>query len=79
VSVGSNLRSSARAMLALSGSKHNSGAQGHQKERKMAKQQRRSNREIRKPKANKSTVAAPTSPFALKAPSVATSAPKRKR
>jgi len=45
----------------------------------MAKEQRRGNREIRKPKAVKSAVAAPISPFALKAPSAATTTPKRKR
>jgi hypothetical protein len=45
----------------------------------MAKQQRRGNREIRKPKAVKSAVAAPISPFALKTPSGATTTPKRKR
>jgi len=39
---------------------------------KMAKEQRRGNREIRKPKAVKSAVAAPVLPFALKAPSAAT-------
>src|SRR5208337_1656138 len=53
------------------------GVQRCQKERNVAKEQRRGNREIRKPKAVKSAVAAPISPFALKAPSAATTTPKR--
>jgi len=45
----------------------------------MAKEQRRGNREIRKPKAAKPAVAAPVSPFAMKTPSGAASTLKRKR
>ena len=45
----------------------------------MAKEQRRGNREIRKPKTAKPAVAATVSPFALKAPSAAATTPKRKR
>jgi len=45
----------------------------------MVKEQRRGNREIRKPKAVKSAVAAPVSPFASKAPSAATTTTKWKR
>ncbi len=44
----------------------------------MAKEQRRGNREARKPKAIKAPVAAPTTSFAAKGASVATSPPKRK-
>jgi hypothetical protein len=45
----------------------------------MAKEQRRANREIRKPKAAKPAVAAPISPFALKPASAAAIAAKGKR
>ena len=38
----------------------------------MAKEKRRGNREIRKPKVVKSAAAAPVSPFAKKAPPAAT-------
>jgi hypothetical protein len=48
------------------------------KEKKMAKSQRRGNKEARKPKAAKPSVAAPASPFAPKSASAATSPPKRK-
>jgi hypothetical protein len=44
----------------------------------MAKSQRHGNKEARKPKAPKPTVAAQTSPFAPKSGSIATSPPKRK-
>lgn len=45
----------------------------------MAKAQRRGNREARKPKAVKTPVAAPASPFAVKGAPVTTNPPKRKR
>jgi hypothetical protein len=54
------------------------GVESRQQERKMAKAQRRGNREARKPKVVKAPVAAPESPFAVKGASVATSPPKRK-
>jgi hypothetical protein len=54
------------------------GAERRRQERKMAKEQRRGNREARKPKAVKAPVAAPASPFAVKGASVATSPLKRK-
>jgi hypothetical protein len=54
------------------------GAERRQQEKKMAKAQRRGNREARKPKAIKAPVAAPAAPFAVKGASVATSPPKRK-
>ncbi len=44
----------------------------------MAKSQRRGNKEARKPKAAKPSVAALASPFAPKSASAATSPPKRK-
>ncbi len=44
----------------------------------MAKEKRRSNREIKKPKAVKSAPAAPASPFGSKSPSAATTPTKRK-
>ncbi len=44
----------------------------------MAKEKRRGNREIRKPKAAKSAAAATVPPLALKGPSAATIPPKRK-
>ncbi len=44
----------------------------------MAKEHRRSNREIKKPKAVKSAPAAPASPFGPKTPSAATTPTKRK-
>ena len=44
----------------------------------MAKEQRRGNREARKPKKVKAHVEAPVSPFAAKGPTGAASAPKRK-
>ena len=44
----------------------------------MAKEKRRGNREIRKPKAAKSATPATTSPFAKNAPSAATTPTKRK-
>jgi hypothetical protein len=44
----------------------------------MAKEKRRGNREIRKPKTAKSAAAAPVSPFAPKAPSAVTTPLKRK-
>ena len=45
----------------------------------MGKERRRGNWEVRKPKAIKTAVATSISPFALKTPSVAMSAPKQKR
>jgi hypothetical protein len=48
------------------------------KETKMAKSQRRGNKEARKPKAAKPASAAPISPFAAKSASATTSPPKRK-
>ena len=45
---------------------------------KMAKERRRGNRELRKPKAAKPAVAAP-SPLAMKTPALAASPLKRKR
>jgi len=44
----------------------------------MAKEKRRGNREIRKPKAVRSAATAPVSPFAKKGPSAATAPTKRK-
>ncbi len=44
----------------------------------MAKEQRRGNREVRKPKAAKPSVATPASPFPVKGASIPTSGPKRK-
>jgi len=43
----------------------------------MAKEKRRGNREIRKPKVVKSAATAPVSPFAKKGPSAATTPTKR--
>jgi len=45
----------------------------------MAKERRRGDRELRKPKAAKAAVAAPISPFAIKTASGAASTLKRKR
>jgi len=47
-------------------------------EKKMAKSQRRGNKEARKPKATKPQVAATLSPFAVKGASMPISPPKRK-
>jgi hypothetical protein len=47
------------------------------KRKKMAKEQRRGDREIRKPKVAKPAVATPISPFAMKTPSGAVSTRKR--
>jgi hypothetical protein len=44
----------------------------------MSRDKRRGNREARKPKAVKATVAAPEAPFAAKGESIAASLPKRK-
>jgi hypothetical protein len=54
------------------------GTRRRQQENKMAKSQRRGNKEARKPKTAKPANAAPVSPFVVKGASTPSSPPKRK-